>query len=176
MSGDSLLTLNRKLIELDKEYASKQAEYNVYKSQYEQEKKRIRDKINALRHGINIEKYERGLLLLELDFPRVHSYRGEGKKYSMIYADLINSAKHDLCTGMKWLMQGYFGQKYYQGFDQRCDCEYGYGPSHGTIYQRIGLRDRGRNTLTDHDIECCLYVLENLSVVLENLNAKEATP
>lgn len=42
-----------------------------------------------------------------------------------------------------WAKNQYYGYKNYAGFgDQRCDCEYGMGPRHGSIVFRIG---RGNN-------------------------------
>jgi len=43
------------------------------------------------------------------------------------------------------MARGYLGYKNYAGFgDQRCDCEYGMGPTHGSIVFEIGRVDRSK--------------------------------
>ena len=43
-------------------------------------------------------------------------------------------------------LQGYLGVKNYSSFgDQRCDCDYGYGPKHGHIRFSVGRTVEARN-------------------------------
>lgn len=65
-----------------------------------------------------------------------------------------------------------FGTKNYDRWSgQRCDCEYGYGPSHGSICFSIGLhpevRKREEKTLTADEMEAVIYYLTNLERVQE---------
>jgi hypothetical protein len=169
MSENTLLELHKSLIDLDNEYKAKTNDFKKYQEYYATMKKKIESKINMKKHDINIEMFENGLSLLHLEFPFKREGFSDKRTYIMIYSSLIEDAKKDLATGAKYLSCKYIGQKYYSGYDQRCDCEYGYGPSHGSIYQRIGLINPS-NKLSEYDIECCLYVLENIDVALENLN------
>lgn len=61
------------------------------------------------------------------------------------------------------------GVKNYDGFyHQRCDCEYGFGPRHGTVVFSIGLRSEYRTLPKGVDsLPCalrddCMYYLESL--------------
>lgn len=58
----------------------------------------------------------------------------------------------------------FFGCKNYDRWThQREDCEYGYGPRHGSIVFAIGLRPEWRNKgLTERQRSCCIYYLEAL--------------
>ena len=167
----SLLGLNRELIALDEDIKIKTKEFEEYKEQYFIKKKRILDRMNIAKHSVDTVKFEHGLEILRLEFPGSRKYNNGPITYRMIYADLINDAKRDLANGALRLKKVYFGQKQYEGYDQREDHAYGMGPRHGSIYQRIGLRNPSTD-LSDYDVECALYVLENLDVKLENLNAQ----
>ena len=73
------------------------------------------------------------------------------------------------------LWRVYFGTKSYDRWHgQRCDCEYGMGPGHGSIIFRVGLRDAVRKrepaVLTAEEIEAAIYYLVNL----ERVQAAEA--
>lgn len=63
-----------------------------------------------------------------------------------------------------------FGTKNYDRWSgQRCDCEYGMGPSHGYICFQIGLhgdvRKRDLKALTEAETEAAIYYLTHLEVV-----------
>lgn len=167
----SLLSLNRELIALDEDLKVKAKEFEEYRDKYFVNKKRILDRMNIAKHSVDAAKFEHGLSILRLEFPGTRRYNDGPVTYKMIYDNLINDAKRDLANGAVKLKKVYFGQKQYEGYDQREDHEYGMGPRHGSIYQRIGLKNPSAE-LSDRDIECALYVLENIDVKLENLNAR----
>jgi hypothetical protein len=93
--------------------------------------------------------------------------------------DERNGARVD---AMKWFATGhagylglkreYFGTKNYAKWGgQRCDCEYGMGPRHGSICFSIGLREEARKRdLTNAEKEACIYYLLNL----ENIQKAQA--
>lgn len=67
--------------------------------------------------------------------------------------DAIKAIQED---GVNALMGRYFGVKNYAGFgDQRCDCQPGYGPTHGHIVFRIERRLRDGVLNENH-----IYLLE----------------
>jgi hypothetical protein len=74
-------------------------------------------------------------------------------------------AAADIANGCKHLKTKYFGNKRYDGFYQRNDCEYGYGPKHGSIVERVGLRDT-KKVLTPEEQEACIYTLLNYKKVI----------
>ena len=167
----TLLELNRELLKQNDEYEIKTREYGDYCKKYHTKIKQINDEIRLLDKNIDTEKIKVASQILDIKFPSSIDYYTKKVTYSMIYDDLIQSAKKDLISGCNYLHERYIGQKYYSGFDQREDCKYGYSPNHGNIYQRIGLKNP-KQELSDNDIECCLYLLGNLDLILENLNSK----
>lgn len=70
------------------------------------------------------------------------------------------------------LWKVYFGTKNYDRWHgQRCDCEYGYGPRHGSICFTIRIteqaRKRGQDDLTADEVEAAIYYLLNLERIQE---------
>lgn len=160
----TLLQLNRELLRLKEEEKAIKEAYTSAMQANDREQKFVREQIFYAKASVNADMIEMGKSILDLRFPEL---RQGG--YGMIYESLITDAKQDLATGCKKLKTVYFGQKRYEGFDQREDHKYGYGPRHGYIYQSIGLRNPERE-LSDEQIEACLYTLENIDVVLKALN------
>lgn len=166
----SLLGLNRKLLEMQDEYESKKKAFDEYCTDINRKMNQVRRDISLCKSSIDVNKINHAMSILDLQFPIQRNYYGGPEKVLPIYTDLVSAAKKDLSTGATKLRTEYIGQKRYEGFDQRTDCRYGYGPSHGSIYQRIGLRNPERE-LSDYDIECCLYLLENIASVVESKNS-----
>jgi len=164
-----LLELNKKLLELQNDYSNKEKEYKDYCETMNSGIARIKKDISLYKNSVDADKINYAMQILDLEFPTKRDYYTDKYTFYPIYQDLVNSAKKDLVSGVSKLKREYIGQKRYEGFDQRTDCEYGYGPSHGYIYQRIGLRNPKRE-LSDYDIECCLYLLENLDAVVKSKN------
>tara|TARA_R100000781_G_scaffold109216_1_gene74087 strand:+ start:3102 stop:3593 length:492 start_codon:yes stop_codon:yes gene_type:complete len=66
------------------------------------------------------------------------------------------------------LKREFIGNKRYEGYYQECDCEYGYGPRHGSIVDRIGLNNSARNRdLTEEEKDACIYYLTNIEKIQE---------
>lgn len=77
---------------------------------------------------------------------------------------LTEAAALDIATGCNHIKKRFFGNKIYESFYQACDCGYGYGPSHGSICDEIGLRNPSRE-LTREEAEACIYYLKNYSKI-----------
>lgn len=76
----------------------------------------------------------------------------------------------DIANGCKHLRKQYFGNKRYEGFYQRNDCQYGYGPRHGSICDKVGMSDKFRDAeLTDEQKDACIYYLKNLKKIRESV-------
>lgn len=74
----------------------------------------------------------------------------------------------DIANGCCHLRKQFFGNKTYAHFYQRCDCEYGYGPSHGGIVDRISLKEEGlKLELTSDEKDACIYYLKNYKKIKE---------
>ena len=166
---NSLLQLNRKLMELQLELKGEKQDFEKRCDALNNEINQVRRNINLCKSSVDTNKVNHAMTILDLQFPVQRNYCGGTNKVLPIYSDLVNAAKADLSTGATKLRAEYIGQKLYEGFDQRTDCRYGYGPSHGSIYQRIGLRNP-KQELSDYDLECCLYLLENIAAVVESKN------
>lgn len=81
---------------------------------------------------------------------------------------IADAAISDIANGCKKLKKEYFGNKVYSGYYQRCDCEYGYGPSHGGIRDEIGLKsDVRKRELTSDEKDACIYYLKNYTKINE---------
>lgn len=91
------------------------------------------------------------------------TYANGGEKRDSVVEDAIS----DIARGPFILRRGYMGTKNYDKWlGQRCDCNYGFGPSHGSIVFAIGLRDLGEATsITDEERDACLYYLSNLIAI-----------
>lgn len=91
--------------------------------------------------------------------------RGDGPRAR---AHLVEDARGDLAAGGIRLWRQYFGIKNFEGFgDQRCDCEYGMGPRHGSIVFSVGLSRevRSRQELLAVEIDDALYLLTGLAAI-----------
>ena len=82
-------------------------------------------------------------------------------------ASVVNDAIRVLIDGTSDLQRNYFGTKSYDRWHgQRCDCEYGFGPRHGSIIFYVGLRPEWRNAnLSSTQIEACVYFLTCIEAI-----------
>ena len=79
---------------------------------------------------------------------------------------LTEVAALDIAKGHPHLKTMYFGNKRYDGFYQSSDHAYGYGPKHGSIVDRISMKDESRGqVLCEEEIEACIYYLKNYSKI-----------
>lgn len=97
---------------------------------------------------------------------------GQYAKGGAARASVVNDAMLQLATGTAKseysnLWNQYLGTKdYAHWYGQRTDCEYGLGPTHGSIVFSVGLtgdvRKRNPKTLTPDEIEAAIYYLTNI--------------
>lgn len=79
---------------------------------------------------------------------------------------LTDLAAVDIAKGCPHLKTKGFSNKRYEGFYQREDHNYGYGPKHGYIVDEIELRQQYRTIyLTDEQKDACIYYLKNYSKI-----------
>ncbi|WP_182056545.1 hypothetical protein [Pantoea sp. ME81] len=122
---------------------------------------RFTQRLNIANAGLDEEMVKRGMAVISF---------GEVKGISE-RKSCVRDAMDDLANGATALKTEYFGTKDYAHWsDQRCDCAYGYGPSHGSVVFRIGLKhDYQGKDLNPDDIECAIYCLLNIDKINEQL-------
>lgn len=70
----------------------------------------------------------------------------------------------DIANWCQKLKEKFFWNKQYDWFYQRCDCSYGYWPKHGSIVDRIWLKDI-KHEMTDDEKDACIYYLKNYKII-----------
>lgn len=94
--------------------------------------------------------------------------RGEYDRAGDDRVSVISDAIKHFATGDGDMWRIAFGTKSYDRWHgQRTDCEYGYGPGHGSIIFQIGVLDdvrksRKQDELTTDEVEAVIYFLTNL--------------
>lgn len=149
--------------------AQKHKEHSAWCVRFTAELQELQQQESLLAAGVDLERLNHGEHVIYI--------RGDYRKVGGEASSCIAAAKTDLAAGAPRLKKQYFGAKDYAHFrGQRCDCTYGFGPTHGSIVFAIGLTDAARNMdLTDEMIEDALYVLANIDKVLDaRAKAKEA--
>lgn len=156
----------KKLHEIVKERFEKQKELSKKTDEFNKEQKRLDAEIQELlrlesvgQNGADLEKVQiaEGILRIGGDpFGRVN---GE-------YTTIADLAVVDVAENFVKMRKQYFGNKRYSGYYQRCNCEYGMGPRHGSIVDRIELKDRARE-YTDEEKDACIYYIKNYKEISE---------
>lgn len=80
---------------------------------------------------------------------------------------IADSAIVDIANDFDKLRKKYFGNKVYAGYYQRCDCEYGMGPGHGRVVDRIGLKNPELH-YTGDDKDACIYYIKNYERIVKS--------
>ena len=108
--------------------------------------------------GLDVEKIQIAKKLLRVAGDPYGVTDG-GEKYIIAEAAII-----DIANDFKHLRTQYFGNKEYGHFYQRCDCRYGFGPTHGGIVDSIGLVN-ANHEFTDEEKDACIYYLKNYNAI-----------
>ena len=126
-------------------------------AQFDTDIARLETKMALITRRINPQQVERAKNTIEV----------RGQVYPGMRQRVVENAIRQLARGGGVLHHEYFGTKHYSGFvDQRCDCEYGYGPKHGTVVFSVGLSSQFRErTLLSEQIEDAVYYLKNLGKI-----------
>lgn len=159
MTGEVTTAYQHAVVELDR----LREERRVEDERHETESRRLQSGIDhalsvitlAETHGIELaesREVARGIVRVEWHL----AYRLTPEVVSC-----IEDAVEDLRHGAVRLRAGYFGVKQYSGWaSQRTDCAYGMGPSHGSIWFRVGLVNRrAQSELTDAEKVACIRYL-----------------
>lgn len=157
----NLTELVQKLSEAKKKKLQLMNQYQINLSSINSEISTISKHLSITNVGLDLEMVNRGMLVIEFGETKGIDERNK----------CVNDAISDLAGGAKKLNERYFGTKDYAHWnDQREDHEYGYGPKHGSIVFRVGLRrEYLRKELTPEDIECAIYCLLNINKINEQI-------
>lgn len=159
------------LVEITKALEVNQSQIDSLKSAFETDMKAMMDLRGEL-------LFSQKLLLADLDLGKIELADG----LLDIRGDITNScegeviaelAAADVAKGCPVLKTKYIGNKRYDGFYQRNDCEYGYGPRHGSIVERVGLQDTSKELSTEEQ-EACIYLLLNYKKVMQAVKTEKA--
>lgn len=156
-----------KLHEIVKQRNYLVAKREQLKRDYEESKSKLNSKIKKLMELENIgsNNIDIDKVLIAENVMKVEGniYGRTDRGSSTIAYDAII----DIANGCPKLKKEYFGNKTYSTFYQGCNCEYGYGPTHGVIVDRIALKDKYRETeMSDDEKDACIYYLKNYEAIV----------
>lgn len=172
------------LIEAVKKAAALRNELKQHEAACKQRSEELKREIYEAQRVITIDGA--GLDLNKIELARtILIVRGEYAHAGNDRASVIADAVHEIATGEKRAYQGLdqvnFGTKSYDRWHgQRCDCETGMGPCHGSIIFQIGLtkdaKARGGIAgLSENEREAAVYLLTRLEAVQKaEASAKDA--
>ena len=134
-------------------------------AKYEKEKDKLVKSINKCKEdevcysdGLDAEAIERAKKVIYIcgnPYGKTSDVRYDGSNC------IANLAINDIATGCSHLKTEFFGNKTYGGYYQRCDCRYGFCPSHGGIADEVGLvADCRKRELTDQEKDDAIYFLK----------------
>lgn len=167
------------------EMHSLSAELKAHQEAAATEEKRLRSEITKRQtvlslasEGIDYQKVAFAKTIIGV----MGEYERGGKERASVLSDAIRQLSTGdpirLHYGDLWCVQ--FGTKNYdQWSGQRCDCEYGMGPMHGSLVFGVGLlpdiRKRDPKALTPEETEAAIYYLVNLErIQAAEKSAREA--
>lgn len=140
------------------------------RSNLEREEKRLQAIIDEANAALVMRASDLDLAKIDLaeTIIRVSDYSRGGSDWKSCIDDAIKQfATGKAVSHYKDLWSVYFGTKNYDRWSgQRCDCDYGSGPSHGSIVFRIettsAARTRKQSDLTADEVEAVIYYLLNI--------------
>lgn len=156
----------KKLHEVVKERHERQKELNLKTKTFKEEESRLDSEIeellrleNVAQEGLDIAKIQIAEDILDV---RGNIY---GKTdWGSGVPTIAELAIVDIAEDCEFMKSKYFGNKQYEGYYQRCNSEYGYGPRHGSIIDRIGLKNP-KTKLTDDEKDACIYYIKNYNKI-----------
>lgn len=137
-----------------------QKELKNLREDFERSEKALNNKINNL---IRLEKLSlEDNYIDKIQVAESILYTSGNITVSVDGNSLANRAITDIANGLTHLRKAYFGNKRYEGYYQNSNHTYHCGPSHGSIFDEIGLKKEVREReLSDHEKDCCIYYLKN---------------
>jgi hypothetical protein len=122
-----------------------------------------------------IEKYNYLKSLSDADFNTSYIQTAKslincsGNPHSLVDGRrLTEAAALDIANDCKHMRSMFFGNKRYEGFYQSNDCQYGYGPRHGSTVDSIGLIKKD-HVFTEEEKTACIYYLNNYDKIIKSI-------
>jgi len=160
----------KKLHEIVKERFEKQKELSQKTEAFKKEQAKLNSEIqellrleNVAQIGLDLDKVQ---IAEKLIWIQGNPFRKTSDVTKFSGVVIAECAIIDIAEDCKKMRTQFFGNKEYVSFYQRCDCEYGYGPRHGSIVDRIGLIDTNHQ-FTDDEKDACIYYIKNYNAVKE---------
>lgn len=158
------------LTELTRSLYAAQAEFAAHEEAAAKQRGELASKVTAIKEAIGLQSAsldEAKIATAETLISISGLYSDGGTDRASCVADAIKQLATGAALGpYKDLWHNYFGTKRYDGwYGQRSDHPYGYGPKHGSIIFRVGVKDglrKAQADLTADEVEACIYYLSNL--------------
>lgn len=162
------------LYETVKKRNEKEKELKLEKEKFQKIEKQLKDEIEELKRHEGLEQNNIDLDKVKLAESVIlvqgNPYGETSDVTKFKRKPIVEHAIIDIANGCPYLKRQFYGNKRYEGFYQRTDCDYGMGPRHGSIVDRIELKVRDRE-LTDDEKDACIYYLKNYQKIKQ---AKES--
>jgi len=135
----------------------------------------LEDKMTTTKQKVNLDRVRKGMKNISMDgVPDTWNSFGDRQERSgriKIIEEAIAMIQKNGKTAMK---KEYLGMKNYAAFgDQRTDCEYGYGPTHGSIVFRVGRTDDDKETTLGDDEIYALLCARDFESILDEKNSEQ---
>jgi hypothetical protein len=152
----SIFELSREIKEIGIDIKEKEEAHKELINALNSRRSELQNTLDNHLKGLDGDKMDRGASVVYI----------KGKAHSPCRKGVLQEAIQDLLNNSgKKMKERYFGVKNYDSFgDQECDCEYGMGPTYGSIVFEIGLHREYRNkTIDENLLEDAIYYLTNVS-------------
>ena len=161
----NLASVELSLNELRAEADSESRRFQVAMAAFKAREASLLEQRATLLNGLDLQKVElaRTVLAVSGAYSNAGMWRANDQgPYDR--DEVVSDAALDIAKGGDRLRKERFATKVYDRFvGQRSDCEYGYGPRHGSINFSIGLTQEARKRqLSAEEIDAALYLLGNL--------------
>lgn len=158
----------KRLHEIVKTRIDKENELSEKRKIFEQEKNKLISEIKELKRLENVGSQGIDLLKVQMAENIIFIKGNPLGKIDSGTTTILDLAINDIAENFHHLKNAYFGNKSYEAFYQRYNCEYGLGPKHGSVVDMIGLKSQYRDKLiTDEEKDACIYYLKNYSLIFK---------
>jgi len=161
-----------RLAEIQKEKKHCIAEHTKVIQQLDTESALNQEVVRVAEAGFDPEQFVIAREILAIQWPRTagrnqriseYPLTGSRRALDSNMRDCLSEARSELRVGVKKMLTTYYGIKSYdQWSSQRNDSQYGYGPTHGSIWFSIGMQRQTRaelnqdGKLTDAEVIACV--------------------
>lgn len=148
-----LTDLVRRRVVRETELSLKTKEFEKFRDEAVAEITRLKAEEAVVKKGYDLEKIRLAQTVIRISgnpYAETDDVRRGAKT-------IAEYAIQDLVSGCEILKKTYFGNKRYDGYYQY-DChDYGYGPTHGSTVDYIGLKTS--NELTEEGVDAAIYYI-----------------